>query len=45
MIVAGVIQFRNNNFPSSRGFKSARYTLALYVDRDNHKLERNRTVH
>ena len=22
-------------FPSSRGFKSARYTLALYVDRDN----------
>ena len=25
-------------FPSSRGFKSARYTLALYVDRDNHKL-------
>ena len=25
-------------FPSSRGFKSARYTLALYVDRNNHKL-------
>lgn len=25
-------------FPSSRGFKSARYTLALYIDRENHKL-------
>lgn len=25
-------------FPSSRGFKSARYTLALYIDRNNHKL-------
>ena len=25
-------------FPSSRGFKSARYTLALYIDRDNRKL-------
>ena len=25
-------------FPSSRGFKTAHYTLALYIDRENHKL-------
>lgn len=25
-------------FPLSRGFKSARYTLALYIDRNSHKL-------
>ena len=25
-------------FPSARGFKSARYTLALYIDRKDHKL-------
>ena len=28
-------------FPSSRGFKSARYTLALYIDRKDHKLVRS----
>ena len=25
-------------FPASRGFKSAHYTLALYIDRDSRKL-------
>lgn len=25
-------------FPSARGFKSARYTLALYIDRQDHRL-------
>ena len=25
-------------FPASRGFKSDRYTLALYIDRKDHKL-------
>ena len=31
----GLVQ---NYFPASRGFKSAKYTLALYIDRKDHKL-------
>lgn len=31
----GLVQ---NYFPASRGFKSAKYTLALYIDRKEHKL-------
>lgn len=31
----GLVQ---NYFPSSRGIKTARYTLALYIDRKNHQL-------
>ena len=46
----GVLYFQNmdgekdadglvrNYFPSSRGIKTARYTLALYIDRENHQL-------
>ena len=33
--VNGLVQ---NYFPASRGFKSAKYTLALYIDRKDHKL-------
>ena len=28
-------------FPSARGFKSAKYTLALYIDRKDHKLTKS----
>ena len=31
----GLVQ---NYFPSSRGIKTARYTLALYIDKENHQL-------
>lgn len=30
-----------NYFPSARGFKTARYTLALYIDRKEHKLTKS----
>ena len=28
-------------FPSSRGYKTARYTLAFYIDKKDHKLKKS----